>query len=222
MISNAIFVPSPKYLSFFSPKKSQLRYLSHLSLSALNYQPTEDFNLFLEKLRSQSPKEWTWLLKKFRNRLMPVLMSRAKNISSSALMTQTEFAEEVFEECLLKFYEIFENGRFEKYSDLEATIVRISDFKLKEGFAKIKRDQKLYFMDAEALAVMRERHLKDEDAQEKAKVELLANIQEHLSKLPVEESELILRFFNGEDLNHIANDYNIRSGGLQEKKTKDY
>lgn len=220
MISNVIFATEPQFLSIFSSKKSQSRNSSHLSLSALNYSPVENFDAFLEKLRGQSPKEWSWLIRQFRKRLMPVLMSRAKNLSSSALMTPPEFAEEVFEECLLKFYELFDNGRFEKYGDLEATIVRISDFKLKEGFAKVKRDQRLYFMDAEALAVMRERHLKGEDKYEKDKVELLENIHKHLATLPPEESELILRFFNGEDLNHIADDYNISPAACRKRKQR--
>ena len=174
----------------------------------------------MDQLQKQSPREWSWLVGQFRKRLMPVLMSRAKNIHSSALMTPPEFAEEVFEECLLKFYERFGDKVFEKYSDLEASIVRISDFKIKEGFAKIKRDQRLYFMDAEALSVMREKHLKNEDAQEKEKVELVSEIHRHLSTLPPEESNLILRYFNGEDLKDIADGYNISPAACRKRKQR--
>ena len=135
-------------------------------------------------------------------------------------MSQAEFAEEVFEECLLKFYELFEERVFEKYSDLEATIVRISDFKIKEGFAKIKRDQRLYFMNAEALSAMREKHLKKQDDQEKEKVELISEIHQHLSTLPPEDSNLILRYFNGEDLKDLAGEYNISPAACRKRKQR--
>lgn len=221
MLSNAIFGPTPDFRIFIPQKKSHSQISSHLSLSKLNPQSNEQFPNFLEKLRGQSPKEWGWLVRQFRNRLMPVLVARAKNLSSSAsLITPQEFAEEVFEECLLKFYELFENGVFEKYGDLEATIVRISDFKLKEGFAKIKRDQKLYFMDAEALAVMREKHLKNADQEEKEKAELIGEIHKYVNQLPEDESDILLRFFNGEDLKHIAEDYGISPAACRKRKQR--
>ncbi|HFA47661.1 MAG TPA: sigma-70 family RNA polymerase sigma factor [Bacteroidetes bacterium] len=189
-------------------------------MGQLHYRPERQFDFFLGQLKKQSPREWTWLIGQFRNRLLPVLLSRAKNIHSTALMSQAEFAEEVFEECLLKFYELFEERVFEKYSDLEATIVRISDFKIKEGFAKIKRDQRLYFMNAEALSAMREKHLKKQDDQEKEKVELISEIHQHLSTLPPEDSNLILRYFNGEDLKDLAGEYNISPAACRKRKQR--
>ena len=189
-------------------------------MSQLHPYSNKPFDSFLEALQNQSQREWTWLIGKFRSRLMPVLMSRAKNIAASAVVTQTEFAEEVFEECLLKFYELFENGRFEKYEDLEATIVSISKFKLKEGFARLKRNQRLYFMGAEALSVYREKHLRNLDEEEQRKVELIAEIRTHMDKLPPEESNLIMRFFDGEELQDIAADLSITPAACRKRKQR--
>ena len=174
----------------------------------------------LIQLRKQAQREWTWLIGQFRQRLMPVLVTKAKSISTTNLTTQSEFAEEVFEECLLKFYELFEKGKFEKYSDLEATIVTISSYKIKEGFSKIKRDQRLYFMDAEALSTMREKHLGQLDKQEQKQLELTANIRQHLSSLPPQESDLLLRFYSGEELQDIADDLSISPAVCRKRKQR--
>ncbi len=189
-------------------------------MSQLHFEPNDDFGPFLERLKVHSQREWVWLIGKFRARLMPVLVTKGRGIPASVLVTPMEFAEEVFEECLLKFYELFEAGNFGKYSDLEATIVRISDFKLKEGFAKIKRDQRLYFMDAEALAVHWEKHLGNQDAEERQQADLIADVRSQLDTLPKDEADLLLRFYEGEELQEIADDLAISPAACRKRKQR--
>lgn len=186
----------------------------------LNYHPKEDFEFFIQKLKDRSQREWTWLVIAFRKRLMPVLMARAKSVGSGSYQTQKEFAEEVFEECLLKFYELFENGTFNRYEDLEATIVTISGYKLKEGHAKFKRNQRLYFMNAEALANVREKYLQSTKEDEQIKIEQVKTIKAQIKTLPSEESDLILRYFNGEELQDIAEDLSISPAACRKRKQR--
>lgn len=186
----------------------------------MDYQPDERFDFFLSQLKKQSPREWHWLIERFRQRLMPLLLNQSKSYPQKALLSREQFIEEVFEETLLKFYELFGSGSFQQYADLEATVVTVAKYKVKEGFSRLKKEKKWYFMEAAALAAMCEKILGEQQEWEQEQLERIAEVKKHLGQMEGSEKELLSRFFNGEELQDIAEDLKISPAACRKRKQR--
>lgn len=188
--------------------------------ATLAYVPDKDFNRFLNALGQKEAREWNWLIARFRKSLVPFLRKRTQLYPSTALLNRNQFIEEVIEETLLKFYQLFEIGSFENYGNLEATVITTANFKIKEGFARLRKEQRMYFMEGEALSVMREKiHSADEKAQA-AEAEKISEIKEKLKELNEKDKDLLLRYFSGEELQDIADDLEISPAACRKRKQR--
>lgn len=168
--------------------------------------PNENFGVFLEKLRSGSPEAWRMLVMRFRKRLINWFLKKAAFYPSDALLSKKQFAEEVFEESLLKFYELFQTGQFDRYEDLEAMIVTVAGYKLKEGFARLKKERYIYSsgIPEQNFESTRQHFDAFHASDDRATEELIFVVKENIRKLDSDEQELLTRFYNGEELRDIA------------------
>ncbi len=186
----------------------------------LAYIPDKEFDRFLSALGQKEAREWNWLIARFRKSLVPFLRKRTQMYPSSALLSRDQFLEEVIEETLLKFYQIFETGSFENYGNLEAAVITTASFKLKEGFARLRKEQRMYFMEGDALSVMRERMNTAREKAEAEEAEKISEIQEKLEELNHEDKNLLLRYFSGEELQDIADDLEISPAACRKRKQR--
>lgn len=186
----------------------------------MNYQPDERFEYFLAALNQQAPVEWQWLIAAFRRRLIPWLMSKTANYSSQNITTRTQFVEEVFEESLLKFYELFSEGTFSKYGDLEAMMVTVAKFKLKEGFTRLKKEQQWYLADDNTLDVISQKNWTVSYYEQQQCRDNIQLVREKLNQLNKSERRLITRFFAGEELRDIAAELSISPAACRKRKQR--
>lgn len=188
--------------------------------TTLSYIPDENFSQFLDALERREQREWNWLIAEFRKKLIPFLRKRTQSYPSNALLNRDQFLEEVIEETLLQFYQIFGKGSFESYGNLEATVVTTAGYKLKEGFARLKKEQRMYFMEGDALSVMRERMATTEETTMVAEAEKIAEIKEKLNDLEKKDKDLLIRYFGGEELQDIADDLEISPAACRKRKQR--
>lgn len=184
---------------------------------SLTYDPIENFDLLLSALSQKETRAWNWLVNRFRQRLRPYLWKRTGSYPKSAILSREQFLEEVIEETLLQFFQIFQTGSFYDYSKLEATVVTIAGYKLKEGFARLKKEQRTYFMEAEALSMLKERQTISADKED---IEAIYTIKKELNQLEGKEKDLLVRYFNGEELQDIAEDLNISAAACRKRKQR--
>lgn len=188
--------------------------------ASLNYIPDKNFDRFLNALKHKEVREWNWLIAKFRQSLLPFLRKRTHSYPTSALLSREQFIEEVIEETLLKFYQLFEKGSFENYGNLEAAVITTAGFKLKEGFARLRKEQRVYFMEADALSVMREKMHSAKEAAQVEEADKILEIKEKLKELNKKDKDLLLRYFGGEELQDIADDLKISPAACRKRKQR--
>lgn len=171
-----------------------------------SHDPDENFAVFLEKLRSGSPIAWRTLVTRFRKRLITWLLKKTSAYPPYALLSKKQFVEEVFEESLLKFYELFQNGRFDRYDDLEAMMVTVAGYKLKEGFARLKKERRMYAenIPEQAYGAGQQHPGVQHPGDEQSTEELIWIVKESFRKLDADERDMLTRFYNGEELQEIA------------------
>lgn len=189
-------------------------------MSQLNYQPNSQFDFFLNQLKKNNSPEWKWLINRFRQRLRPWLNSKTTTYPKNALQTQTQFIEEIIEESLIKFYELLPEGTFAQYADMEATIVTVAGFKLKEGFRQLKKDQKIFLLEPTALKNLQEQQIYQKEKIDKDQLEMIVEIKENFRKLDTEDQTLLNRYFNGEELQDIAIDLAISPAACRKRKQR--
>lgn len=180
------------------------------------YNSELDFDRFLLDLKSNDAKAWNWLVAKFRLKLIPFLNKRVSGYPKTALLNKGLFLEEVIEETLLQFFKIFPKGVFSNYGNLEATVVTVAGYKLKEGFARLKKEQRLYFLPAQELNRLAE----DNTEVTAEEAENIRIIKEKLQQLPLPDKDLLARYFDGEELQDIALDLNISSAACRKRKQR--
>ncbi|MEL6863465.1 MAG: sigma factor-like helix-turn-helix DNA-binding protein [Bacteroidota bacterium] len=138
----------------------------------------------------------------------------------NAGQTRTQFIEEVFEESLFKFYDLLHAGTFNSYNDLEAMIVTICSYKLKEGFVRLKKERRLYCVEADQLNYLREAQYANELASQQKQEELLMLVHQKMLLLPYEDREILNSFFEGQELNDIAKSLSISSAACRKRKQR--
>ena len=188
--------------------------------TTLSYIPDDDFPRFLDALERREQREWNWLIAEFRKKIIPFLRKRTQSYPAKALLSRDQFLEEVIEETLLQFYQIFAKGSFESYGNLEATVVTTAGYKLKEGFARLKKEQKMYFMEGDALSVMRERMATAEERAMVAEAEKIEEVKAKLNDLAGQDKDLLMRYFGGEELQDIADDLEISPAACRKRKQR--
>lgn len=189
-------------------------------MSKLTYQPNFQFDFFINQLKKNSSPEWQWLINRFRQRLSSWLYRKIESYPKNALQTRSQFVEEIIEESLIKFFELLPNGVFSQYSDMEAAIVTIAGFKLKEGFRQLKKDQKIYLMEPTDIGVLQEQQIYQAEKIDKQQLELIQEIKEKFRKLETKDQLLLTRYFNGEELQDIANDLSISPAACRKRKQR--
>jgi RNA polymerase sigma factor (sigma-70 family) len=182
----------------------------------MNYESNEHFDAFLAALRRQSPAEWSWLVGRLRARLVWWLRLKSTVHLFYLPETPAQFAEEVFEEILLKFFELFQTGTFSRYADLEALAVTIASYKLKENLARAKRERRL--LNDPHWNVQNE--MTEPVSYEDPKDEMLAVVMTGLQQLEPEEKNLLLRYFAGEELHEIAEIEKISPEACRKRKQR--
>lgn len=188
-------------------------------LLVLNQQ-NDEFAHFLNELHLSSPLAWEQLTAKLRKRLIPMLNFKVSLYPSNALQTKAEFVEEVFEETLLKFADMLPSCTFNDYSGMEAMAVTISKYKLQEGFARLRREQRLYLMEAEDLHRLAEEHQEETFLGNELNAQHVEKARALIEQLGDIDKDILNRFFEGEELNKIAEDHNLSAHACRKRKQR--
>lgn len=185
----------------------------------LSYNPEEEFLSFLAKLRTQAQPEWQWLMDMFRAKVKPFLFKIDGNLPAGTIASVDEFIEEVFANSLFRFYEQFAEGEFQSLAELRSLMFRIAEFKLKEGYNRVRRDSLLYFTDDVRTSNLLE-HQDELSIRELADKEIIAELRNQIEQLPTMEKELLIRFAQGEELGSIALNLGLEAAACRKRKQR--
>ena len=175
------------------------------------------FPEFLAQLRANDRRAWGELVVKLRGRVVPFLRKRTAQFPKFALTTRDEFLEEVLEETLEKFVQLFPTGTFGSYADLEATIITVAKYKLHEGFNRLRRERERYAPDARPDERPDPTTIRGAG---KTEDDRLPAVHRALDDLPSADRQLLLRYFNGEELRSIAADLGIEAAAARKRKQR--
>lgn len=197
-------------------------YPFHLIMHSTAHKPDNDFSEFLGKLHNGTPEVWRLLVARFRKRLIGWLIKKTVFYPSDALLSKRQFVEDVFVESLLKFYELFQTGKFDCYEDMEAMMVTIAGYKLKEGFACLKRERKMYAVNVseQSFESAQQRYHARQSGDEHDAEEMIIVIKESIGKLDAGERDLLISYFNGEELQDIALSRHISPEACRKRKQR--
>ena len=185
--------------------------------SSKKNKPTETtFPQFLEALHASNTSTWTQLVTRLREVTLPWLIKRIGALPHYALISPSELANEVFAESLAKFYDLFQEGEFKKFQEFQSLMFKISELKLKEGLAKVKKDSHIL-----RIATNQELENKLEaDKNDQSKIENRKIIHNYLLSLPDADRTLLQRYYWGERLTDIAQDLGISEANCRKKKQR--
>lgn len=190
-----------------------------MSITKLSYNPEKEFEQFLQKLREQAQPEWQWLMDMFRSKVKPYLFKIDGNLPAGTIASVDEFIEEVFANSLFRFYEQFAAGEFQSLAEVRSLMFRIAEFKLKEGYHRVRRDKLLYFTDDVRTSNLTEHH--DElSIREVAERETIAELRNQIGQLQPTDRELLTRFAKGEELGSIALNLGLEAAALRKRKQR--
>ncbi|MEO1257588.1 MAG: sigma factor-like helix-turn-helix DNA-binding protein [Bacteroidota bacterium] len=189
-------------------------------MNDLSVKLKERFPLYLKNLRANAPQEWHLLVVKFRKRLIPWLKNKSPQAYAGMVQGRDQFVEMVFEDCLFKFAELLQTGEFHNYEDLEATIVSVAKFKLKEGYARLKKENRYLVMDAAELNTLREESHFADGEEDRRRQAMIDEVKVQMNKLSADEKDLLSRFYNGEELRDIAERLGISAAACRKRKQK--
>ncbi len=186
----------------------------------LGYQPDDHFELFLKQLKEQDSKVWHWLIKKFRQKGVPLIRRRTSYIYLFSRQSHKLFIEEVFSESLVKFLELLPDGSFRSYSNVEAAFITIVGYKIKEGVAKYKLEKRFLNTEEDQLNWLVE-HIKGEENEfDEQKMTLFADVLKAMAQLEEADQELLEKFYNGQELKDIAEELNIKPSACRKRKQR--
>ncbi len=160
------------------------------------------FPSYCDRLRAKDPAAWQWLMGHFEERVKPWLFQKVAALPKGYNMARQDFVEEVFAQATYKFYDLFQNGHFETLSDLRGLMFRVAEFAVKEGYQKVKRDQKLYFSDEIAPESMND--MNAEAQAEKRKQEALETVRAFIRQLPRKDQDILGLYLDGLSFQTIA------------------
>ena len=190
-----------------------------MSTIKLSYDPEKEFLRFLEQLRAQAQPEWQWLLDMFRAKVKPYLFKIDGNLPAGAIASVDEFIEEVFANSLYRFYEQFAEGDFQSFAELRSLMFRIAEFKLKEGYYRVRRDSLLYFTDDVRTSNLTE-HQDELSVRESQEKETILELRNQIDQLPPLDRELLIRYAKGEELGSIALNLGLEAAACRKRKQR--
>ncbi|MDX2135555.1 MAG: sigma-70 family RNA polymerase sigma factor [Saprospiraceae bacterium] len=179
-----------------------------------------DFERRMALLRQGNAPAWATLVGRFRQVTLPWLNKRLGALPAYSMLGRQEFALEIFSESLLKFYELFEKGHFEKEQDLQSLLFKITELKMKEAFARLKKESLIYRpADTESMDALARRpddwNTDDDLARERA-----LTVQKHLQSLEEPDRNLLLQVYGGEKMSRIARVQGISEESLRKRKQR--
>ncbi len=180
---------------------------------SINYDPETSFEEFMSGLRQKQSLEWRWLVRHFRQVVVPWIRKKDGNLPLDSIVSVDDFVEEVFAKSMVRYYELFQEGTFHSLGDLRGLIFRIAEYKLKEGYHSVKRDKRIFFSDENG-----NEKLHDDASKNLEQRELVKALENEMNKLPAEDQELLLRYSNGERLKDIADDLGIDETSCRMRK----
>ncbi|MFT4758507.1 MAG: DNA-directed RNA polymerase specialized sigma24 family protein [Paraglaciecola sp.] len=190
-----------------------------MSVTKLSYDPGIKFLHFLEQLRGQAQPEWQWLMDMFRAKVKPYLFKIDGNLPAGTIASVDEFIEEVFANSLFRFYEQFAGGQFQSLPELRSLMFRIAEFKLKEGYYRVRRDKLLYFTDDVRTSNLTE-YQDDLSIREEQEREAILELRDQLELLNPTDKELLVRFAKGEELGSIALNLGLEAAACRKRKQR--
>lgn len=190
-----------------------------MSVTKLGYEPELEFSRFLEQLRKQAQPEWQWLMDMFRAKVKPYLFKIDGNLPAGTIASVDEFIEEVFANSLFRFYEQFAEGEFKSLAELRSLMFRIAEFKLKEGYYRVRRDGLLYFTDDVQVGNLAE-HQDDLSVRETQERETILELRNQIEQLSPTDKELLTRFAKGEELGSIALNLGLEAAACRKRKQR--
>lgn len=187
-----------------------------MSKQTIEHNAINHFDIFAARLVGQKQREWQWLIAHFEELVIPWLFKKA-SLPADYTMSKEAFVEEVFANSTYKFYELFKIGSFQSLADLRGLMFKIAALKLKEGYQKIKRDQRIYFNDD---LISTENSAFEITIGERRRKEALNEIKEHIYNLPQEEQQILLEYLNGESFKEIAETTGLSEANCRKKKQR--
>lgn len=175
-----------------------------------------NFDVFVTQLKGQKQQEWQWLMAHFEALVLPWLFKKV-SLPADYTMSKAAFVEEVFANSTYKFFDIFKTGEFNSLADLRGLMFKIAALKLKEGYQKVKRDQRIYFSDK--LSTVEEGAF-EITLGEQRRQEALNEIKEHIYNLPQDEQQILLAYLNGESFKEIAETTGLSEANCRKKKQR--
>lgn len=180
----------------------------------------QDFETLLALLRQRDVAAWSALVGRLRRTTVPWLHKRVGKLPAHALVSEQEFVLEIFADSLAKFYDLFEKGTFEKEAELQSLMFKVSELKMKEAFARLKKETLIYRpASAEAFdAAVRQQP--DWNAEDDLTHERAMALQTHFAQLEEEERSLLQRFYGGEKLSRLAAELGLTEENLRKRKQR--
>jgi DNA-directed RNA polymerase specialized sigma24 family protein len=96
---------------------------------------------------------------------------------------------------------------------------RIAEFKLKEGYHRVRRDKLLYFTDDVRTSNLNDRQ-DDLSIREIQERETILELRDQIEQLPPTDKELLVRFAQGEELGSIALNLGLEAAACRKRKQR--
>lgn len=181
---------------------------------------TEAFEAFLARLRAQDAQAWATLVGHLRQVTVGWLYKRIGKLPAHALVSEHEFAQEVFAESLIKFYQLFQQGQFQQTSDLQSLMFKISELKLKEAFARLQKEALIYRPSSPEAFEAALKNQPDWSEQDDTARERALALQRHFGELPPADQEVLQRYYGGEKMSQMATRLGVTEGNLRKRKQR--
>jgi RNA polymerase sigma factor (sigma-70 family) len=187
-----------------------------MSKQEIEQKALHDFDDFVTQLKAQKQQEWQWLMAHFEELVIPWVFKKI-SLPADYTMSKAAFVEEVFANTTYKFFDIFKTGEFGSLADLRGLMFKIAALKIKEGYQKVKRDQRIYFSDE--LTTIEESNF-ELSVGERRRKEALTEVKEHIYNLPQDEQQILLEYLKGESFKEISETTGLSEANCRKKKQR--
>lgn len=181
---------------------------------------TSDFTHQLARLRRREEKTWTELVGSLRQVTLPWLRKRIGRLPAYAVVTEQEFAMEIFSESLSRFFTLFEKGRFEHARELQSLMFKVANLTLKEGFARLKKEALIYRPDDPGGFQTAKQELSDWTNDDDLARQRAKDIRQKLLELNENDRDLLCRYYAGEKLADLARELEVSEENIRKRKQR--
>lgn len=179
-----------------------------------------DFPALLARLRRRDAGAWTVLVGRLRQTTLPWLRKRIGVLPPYAVVTEQEFALEIFAESLAKFYTLFEKGHFTKPAELQSLMFKVAELKMREGFARLRKEALIYRPRDSAEFETAKQELRDWVEEDDLARQRAQNVQRYLLELNENDRGLLCRYYAGEKLADLAREMNVSEDNIRKRKQR--